>query len=449
VLLTSVTGYRTVTDSRNFADVDGGSLTGPAFPGNVPFLRDVLGFGDNWALENGNVLVDHKQITQEFRLSSNGQEAYNWLIGAYYFHDDYTIDLQNGTSFSAFGAPPLMTPALQSTQSQNSTGFAVFGAWGVDISDRLTLNAGLRYSDDEKDYTVTYTETAGGGVAGQTFSVSPSDEAFTGDMSLMYALNDAVNVYGRVARGYRGPSVLARNSVPSVGDSETILSYEVGLKSTLLDNHMHLNMAAYRFDVSDQQLSVIGGASNTISMVNADHTIGYGLEVDVEFAVSDRWLLTGGMSYNNTEIDDPELSITTCGACTVLDPVDPTNPRRVLIDGNSLPNAPEWIANFSIRYSYPLNAGELYILTDWSYRSSINTFLYESLEFEADSRVEGGLRVGFTPNEGRWGVAAFVRNILDEEALVAPVDFFDFNSTTYTSTVNEPRIWGVEINYHY
>ena len=122
----------------------------------------------------------------------------------------------------------------------------------------------------------------------------------------------------------------------------------------------------------------------------------------------------------------------------MLDPAGPIA-GTVLIDGNSLPQAPEWVANFTLRYGVPVGAGEFFVLTDWAWRDEVSFFLYESREFVGDPLLEGGLRVGYNWDGARYEVAAFGRNILDEEELVGGIDF-----NNLTGFVNEPRIWGVE-----
>ena len=63
----------------------------------------------------------------------------------------------------------------------------------------------------------------------------------------------------------------------------------------------------------------------------------------------------------------------------------------------------------------PVGRGEFYVYTDWAYRSEVNFFLYESTEFTGKSLLEGGLRLGYNWNEGKYEVAVFGRNITDEE----------------------------------
>ena len=196
---------------------------------------------------------------------------------------------------------------------------------------------------------------------------------------------------------------------------------------------------------------------NANRLINADKVRGYGFEADFEFKPVPELLLTAGLSYNNTSIRDAGLTTAACGAqlggadpsvCTILDPiVVPANgafavPAIVNINGNSLPQSPRWIANWTARYGVPVGNGEVYAYTDWAYRSKINFFLYESVEFQDKSMLEGGLRVGYKTD--KYDLAAFVRNITKDTSAVGGIDF-----NNLTGFVNEPRIWGVEAGFKF
>ena len=88
----------------------------------------------------------------------------------------------------------------------------------------------------------------------------------------------------------------------------------------------------------------------------------------------------------------------------------------------------------------PLGNGELFAYTDWAYRSEVNLLLYESVEFTGKPLLEGGLRVGYNWNEGRYEAALFGRNITDEVVAVGGIDF-----NNLTGFINEPRIFGVQL----
>jgi len=251
-----------------------------------------------------------------------------------------------------------------------------------------------------------------------------------------------------VADGFRGPSIQGRDvaffSPPSVAQSETVLSWEAGWKSTLADDTLRLNGAVFTYEVNDIQLPAVGGAANTVQLLNADKGKATGVELDAEWAPLDNLQFTGGFAWTDTELDDSSLAVGICAQCTVTDPtVVLGQATRALIDGNPFPNAPELTADFTARYSMPFGGdGEFFALTDWAYQGETNLFLYESIEFKTDDQFEGGLKFGYARLDGSFELAAFARNITDEDNIKGGIDF-----NNNTAFVNEPRVYGVSMKF--
>jgi iron complex outermembrane receptor protein len=425
--VTSITGLETV-EFLGRGDIDGGfgaSFAPPFGPGFIPFPA-----------ESADGLPDHVQFTQEVRLSSNTDERLQWQLGAYLFQEDLTIDSFN---FDTLGGGVQNGFAQQ---EQETTALALFGAIDYAVNDRLDLRFGARISNDEKEFTAQRFQSPIGAGATDELSANPDDTEFSWDISATYAVNDEVNVYGRIARGFRAPSIQGRllfGDEVSVADTEIVHSVEAGLKSLLLDDRLRANVAAYAYRIDDQQLTAVGGAANFNRLVNADRTNGYGVELDLEAYLSQNLTVTAGASYNHTEIDDENLFIQPCGSgCTVLDPAGPAA-GTVSIDGNRLPQAPRWVLNATARWSAPVASGEVFAYTDWAYRSEVNFFLYDSIEYRGEALLEGGLRFGYQWDLGDQEIALYGRNILDNTVIVGGIDF-----NNLTGFLNEPRTWGAE-----
>ncbi len=428
VTLFSVTGYESA-ESYSRGDIDGGFgavFAPPSGPGFIPFPA-----------ESADGLPEHRQLSQEFRFESNDWGDFDWQAGVFWFDESISID--------SFSYDTLAGGAQNgyARQEQDNTAWAMFASGEYQAGDALTLRAGLRYTRDEKDFVAFRTQSPFGAPAIGPLTANPSDSDVSWDLSAVYAMADEVNLYGRVARGFRAPSIQGRivfGDTVSVADSETSLSYEIGIKADLFDRRARLGFAIFDYTVDDLQLTAVGGAANFNTLINADQAHGQGFELDLEALLTDRLSITLGTSYNDTEIDDAGLGIQACGGgCTVLDPVG-TVAGTVSIDGNRLPQAPEWVGNLTARYGIPMGEGaEWFIFTDWAYRDEVNFFLYESAEFHGDALLEGGLRVGYNWDYGNREIALFGRNITDAEELVGGIDF-----NNLTGFVNEPRLWGVE-----
>jgi outer membrane receptor protein involved in Fe transport len=411
----SITGFETAS-GKSRGDIDGGSgasfLPNGSFPGFIPFPSDTQDAIDN-----------HDQFTQEIRLASDTEGPFSWQAGFFYFDSDLTITTN-----------PFFVAAT--TVRHENDSWALFAQGSYDLTDRINFTGGVRYTEDDKDFE---------GVA-TNFPVAPvavSDEKITWDAALSFAATDDINLYARVARGFRAPTIQGRDvaffGAPTTANSETVLSYEAGVKSTLFNNRMRVNASAWYYDANDLQFSAIGGLGNFNQLVNADGRA-FGFEADAEWLVTENFLVTGGVGFADTEITEENLLVAPCGGgCTVTDPLVMVGmTQRALITGNPFPQAPKWTWNVTARYSVPTSKGEFYLFTDWAGQSRTNFFLYESEEFFNDGSVEGGARLGMLCKDGKLDVALYVRNILDAEIARGGIDF-----NNLTGFVNEPRIYGV------
>ena len=433
--LNSITAYERVkVFSRG--DIDGGYgavFAPPSGPGFIPFPS-----------ESADGLPKHKQLTQEFRLESRQPGALGWLIGAYYLREDITID--------SFSYDTLAGGAVNgyAQQTQKNDAAAVFGSVNLALGSQTGVRAGLRYTHDKKDFAAQRFQSPIGGGATGRLTANPSDSDVSGDASVLFALNPDTNLYARVARGFRAPSIQGRilfGDTLSVAKSEHVVSFEGGVKSDLWNKRGRVSFTVFSYEIRDQQLTAVGGAANFNRLVNAEKSTGRGAELDFQAVLADNLLGSLSASYNKTEIKDPNLRIQACGSgCTVLDPiVVPVNPAAgifaptVSINGNPLPNAPKVVFNGALRYSIPTSEGEYYVYTDWAYRSQINFFLYESAEFRGKPLLEGGLRLGYKWAHNKYEVALFGRNITNQIRLVGGIDF-----NNLTGMINEPRTWGVQ-----
>ncbi len=433
--LHSITGYETV-DVLSHGDIDGGFgadfIPGFSGPCSIPARASCVPF----PAESADGLPSHSQFTQEFRLESNEWGAFDWQAGLYYFDEDISIDSFNYDTLSSH----VLNGDVR--QDQQNTAWAVFGSGEYALSDAFTLRAGIRYTKDEKDFSAQrFVSPIGAGPIGP-LTVSTDEDHVSWDLSGTWALSDDTNLYVRVAEGFRAPSIQGRllfGDTISVADAEDIISYEAGVKTSLFGDRGRLAFSVYKYTMNDQQLTAVGGGANFNTLLNADKTEGQGAELDFEAYLTENFLVTLGASWNDTEIDDPNLAIAPCGGgCTVLDPAGAV-PGTVSIDGNRLPQSPETIVNLTARWGMPVAAGEFYVYTDWAYRSEINFFLYESAEFTGKELLEGGLRLGYAWNDGRQEVAVYGRNITDEIEAVGGIDF-----NNLTGFINEPRRYFVE-----
>ena len=431
VTITSVTSYWN-GNLYSRGDIDGGF--GNAFaptmgPGFIPF-----------SAQSQDNVPSLDQFTQELRFASNNTGGLGYQGGVFYLNEKLDI-----TSFD-FVTPTDTTPAAVATQRQDSTAWGLFGSLSYEFEIGFKVQGGVRYNDDKRTMVAgrpvdTRPGFLGFGGPVPTVTTKVGDNVVTWDLAANYPVNDDVNLFARIAKGYRAPSIQARlvfGRAPSVAQSETTMSYEAGVKSTLADGKLRFNLTGFYFSTDNLQLTAVGGASNFTTLLNAKQVDGYGFEAELEAKPAQGLTLTAGLSYNHNEIKDPNAFVAGCGAnCTVTSPQRAGSPGIFSINGNQLPQSPRWIANWTAGYAAPVGNGEAYIFTDWAYRSKVQFFLYDSVEFSDDKMLEGGLRIGY--RTGKYDIAAFARNITNDVSAVSGIDF-----NNLTAMVNEPRVFGVE-----
>ncbi len=447
--LHSITGLETL-ETFNRGDIDGSA--GPYFTATLPF-----------ASETADGIPEHSQFTQELRVESGNTGALSWQAGVYLFKEDYKVE-----SFSYDSTNGSAQDGYQRIKQTNDA-YAVFGAVNYQVSPALKLRGGLRYTVDKKELSVEAYEASGfapcigptiGAIPppvrcnladllaaegpGGSLSASPEDKKFNWDLSGTYALNPDVSLYARAATGFRGSSVQSASAFngKSVAEPETATSVEAGVKADLFNKRARVAFNVFNYTVKDLQLTAVGGAANANILLNAEEATGRGFELDLQALLSDNLLATLGLGYNDTKLKDPGLAVAVCAACTVTDPR--TAGGQALIDGNPLPQAPKTTASFTLKYTQPLGNGEMYVFTDWVYRSKVNFFLYDSVEFTGKALTEGGLRLGYTWDNGKYDAAIFGRNITNQVRIVGGIDF-----NNLTGFINEPRTVGVSFRANF
>jgi iron complex outermembrane receptor protein len=420
----AISAYDSVTFfSRGDVDAGYGSVAAPPMgPGVIPFPS-----------ETADGLPRHRQLTQEVRAESNFAGPLNWIGGLYLFDETIQVDSFNYDTLAG------NRQNIYAVQHQDSRSWAGFGSLSWVVRPGLTLRAGLRHTKDRRDLTAE--RTMGPTLVGP-LSAHPRSSNTSWDGSASYALDADSQLYARVATGYRAPSIQGRllfgNSI-SMANAERALSYEAGIKRDLLQRRARASLSVFSYTVKDMQLTAGSGTVNQNRLINAAKVEGHGVEGELQANLSDAFKLSLGGSYNDVRIKDPALFVLPCGnGCVVLDPPGPL-PRTVLINNNPLPRSPRWLANLSLRYGRPLGNGEVFALTDWSYRGKYDFFLYEAKEYISKPLLDGSLRGGYKWNQGKYELAAFVRNLRNTIVLVNAIDF-----NNMTGVVSEPRIIGLQ-----
>jgi Outer membrane receptor proteins, mostly Fe transport len=436
ITLTSITGYE-ATEGQSRGDTDGGAAAD----------YNNTGFGESM----GRVRA-LGQWTEEVRLASAADAKLKWQVGGMYF-DQHDITEFYQRAF--FLTPPANNPNNWVRLRDGNTSWALFGQVSYEVLPHLTLTGGARVTNDRKETLLVKPAANAAGVSGFPASADPhpvlEDTTPSWDVSALYEISPDLSVYARVATGFRGPTIQGRsavfNSPFTFANSETILSWEAGLKSQF-SNTLRFNASAFTYTVDHIQLNGNDSNGNGV-FFNANKAEAYGMEAQLDWLPIENLSLSAGLSLLHTEIKDANAYAqmgSFLGALTVT-PLNSYFTKGsgtgttyfAKIDGNPLPNAPEYNLNFSGRYDIPLNGdGKLFVATDWNLQGYTNFVLYRTREFNSNGNFEGGLKLGYATDA--WEVALYGRNITNNKNLKGVIENYS------AAILNEPPTYGVTLS---
>ncbi|MEO7691008.1 MAG: TonB-dependent receptor [Sphingomonas sp.] len=435
----------------------------------------------------GFIQEDDEQFSLEARFAGKRLGIFDYILGAYYY--DETND----------GNYTFAQQALNAYQEFRSTtkSWALFGRVTANLTDRLRLIGGLRYTDDKKRFDgqadvliVACTVTNAFGVPNcptvpllpvtdsmselpAPFVVPPPGQArpigATGAVlsrvttpvhsslgnsevtwrgAAEFDLGQRSLLYASVERGYRsgGYSLAAGYETYA---PEFITAYTIGLKNRLFDNRLQLNLEAFWWDYTDQQIGRVGidknGNQGQFSQNIGQSTI-KGVELDAQFLATRDTLLSANVQYLKTKYD----------SFVFTQPVGPTPPltgcRTSLaaglytIDCSGLPafNAPTWTINLAAQQTVHLGDFKLVGGVDTQFRSE----RYVQVEFLPQELIGDtwttGAQLSFGPENDRWSITAFVRN-LEDHRIVVNTPLYGLGSSL-ESTTSAPRTFGARVN---
>ena len=433
--LTSITAYRE-WDIFNTADIDATPSQGDS---NYLF-GGLLGIDIN---DNDNHL---EQFSQEVRLASDGEGPFNYVLGAYYSTLDYDTHFERRICFINYGTgncpasfpvpfPPFVFPGARSGYTDSAVSnenLAIFGQADWALTDHLTAIVGLRALRDETSLYVSspYEPLFPGDAinpvvapAGTVDGVDNpnrlregdvSDDAVTYKVALQYAFNEDVNIYGGYTRGYKGPTVdVASDATVRDINPETSDSFELGLRSVLLDGRLTFNATVFDVEYKDFQGQQFDALAGVLRLTNAGQTSTKGVELDSSWLVTDNLYLGLAGAYTDAKFDDYQN-----GQCYVGDPA-PSCAVTGFKDysGGQLSNAPEWKFNVNGRYDIDLSnmPFNMYLAAAYQWQDDIQYSLDQNPDTIQDAYGILDGSVGFVSESGRYKLTIFGKNLLDQD----------------------------------
>lgn len=430
-VLTTVFGWREL-EYLNHGDYDGTPYPGIIPQQNLDVLRDFD--GDNWSIE--------------MRFDSSIGDRFDYVAGIYYFQDDW----KQVNDVRVFDVPDLATFGIN---QQEGKSYAIFAEGYIHFGDFWTLTFGGRYTKDDKKYSLQ-SQTIVGGVGGPSFHVLKDDDwsNFSPKIALEYLMNDNAMLYGSISTGYKGGGYNSRATLPAlVGpyDEETVIAYEIGIKSDWMDNRLRFNAAAFFNEYDDLQVSVqrpgaIRAESITTNVAKAEIS---GIEFELTWLPIDTLQLGLNLGFMDPEYTD--FCDDTDGASDYF-PSDCGGfelefaPGQWLIAEDQthldLANAPERSASILADWDIPLEAGTIRIHGDARYTNRYNTWGRSNDPlFYRDSVTLVNASISFMGASDRYRISIWGRNLTDEEVISGAVAT---GTNPITQFYQAPREGGVE-----
>ena len=407
---TSVTGYR---EFKRFQPLDQGGA--PVFTNEVQNFEDITSF------------------TQELRLASDDSwGSLNWIVGFFYSKDDSDfLSTANFRDHSAFSGD------FTTATTQETEGVSVFGQADWTFNDKWRLTGGVRYTDEDREFTYASSIVGTGPVPISSFVPDDINTEEVGyRVALDYMHSDDLLIYATFNRGFKSggfPSAISF-SIPQLlpFEAEELFAYELGFKSTLMDGTVKFNASAYYYDWNDMQATtaqdridpVSGQGVRVIVLSNAGDAEVVGMEAEVTWQATDELMFYTGLNWMEAEI------------------------KSGAFDGQSLAHAPDFTINGVARYeSASRIAGvQPFAQLDFSYKDGSQFILPNHPGAVQRSHTLLNARIGFRTDDGKWEFAAWGRNLTDKvyvSELFGPGSGFLPGRIHYGA----PRIFGVSLNY--
>ena len=367
--------------------------------------------------------VEEEVWSQEFNIVSPDNQRLTWIAGAFWQQDNVTFPV---TTFPEgayhIGFPEGVFDYYIFGETPKET-TAVFGQISYDISDRLQVQLGARWSEStSRNENVYTTYPAFGLQLVQNDEVTA--EKTTGKLSINYKIDDDNFVYGFVATGFKMGGLNAPNFyVPASSfGPEDVVDYELGWKSTMFDGRVRTQLGAYYMTYEGFQV-VVGDPAVPLfsSIVNVqDETVLMGLEASAQVRVDD-WTVDVGAAVSHSELGefyaaDPRISRS--GTCNVS--TGPASPNCLNLDGNTQSYAPEITFNIGVQYDFQLpNGATLSPRMDYAHIGEAFTTIFNNaaLGDQLEARNIVNLLLSYKTDD--WTVAAYALNATDQTYIAA------------------------------
>ena len=395
-------------------------------------------------------------LTQELRLTSPAKQLISYVVGAFYSRA-YTerVFTRDDVVCTLTPAPtvltPCTTPGTVVTRPTGTADFgstfknlAFFGQGTLNLTDRFRVIAGARYTTDQLDvFHTRVTTLAGPGINGSfgPFRGKTTNDNFSGKAGLQFDLAQQSTVYATYSRGYKGPAFNVFYNLTATGTNviqpETADSWEGGIKNTLLNGKLVLNLAGYYAKYHNFQANnpdLVAGVLVT-RFTNAGEISTRGAELDVTFQPVRDLNISGGAAYTDAHID--RFRVPTNGVVTGVVP-----------SGTALPYAPRFKGSLSADYRIRTgSAVDVLLGAQTSYQTKQLSQLDANAAVRQATTIHGyglvDLSAGIADAGDHFRLTAQVKNLFDQSFASAITSGGPGGSYRYLIPRDADRYYGI------
>jgi iron complex outermembrane recepter protein len=362
------------------------------------------------------------------RLASPQSDRFEWQIGGYYTKEDSSLNqeflpfnlatqalIPTAASFGPFTFDRFVVAGIAADYEE----IAAFGSATLYLTDRFEITAGARYSHNEQSSTQQVTQLGMGAPQAGT----SSEGVFTWSVAPRFEFSDNVSIYARAAKGYRpgGPNFIppgAGAGFPTQFDSDTIVSYEVGVRAQTSDRTFAIDAAAFHLDWDNVLIASTVTVNGTPVGVNSNG----------------QRARSQGFEATATLRPTPGLTLVANGAYTKARLLDDTVPAGGGLNltgglaGDKLPYTPTWTTNLTADYEWNI-AGDAFAYIG----GTVNLMGDQTAGFNAAYRAAFGQRVeidGYAVVDaragidfGKFNVSVYARNLFNTFGVVSAEGF--------------------------
>ncbi|HET6565721.1 MAG TPA: TonB-dependent receptor, partial [Xanthomonadales bacterium] len=388
--------------------------------------------------------IDTERWAEEIRVSSLAfDDKLRYELGIFYTKENSSNSLPPNDIFLTPSATPfpLGIPLADALIEIDYKEYSFFGNASYSITDKFEVLAGLRFSKDDQHYLQDYKRSLLTAIP-ILINQDVSNDKTTYLLNASYKFTEEQNLYARVATGYRpgGPSALPPNVVPggrTSFDPDTLTSYEIGYKASLLDGRASIETAVFTTDWEDIQIqtSAQTPAGTFQYFVNGGTATSKGAELTFTFLPIEGLTLRATGGYTNAELTE---DVSLVGG----------------LDGDRLPFVPEWTGSFVANYLFTLGSRAAWAGGSVNYIGErVSNFSQRFNAFDVPSYTTINLNTGM--ELGQFDLNLYVKNLGDERGVTfmnnVGLQFPGLNplGNPYVQGLIQPRTIGAEVTWNF